>query len=107
MYSYYRRGANLDVVDFLNQKCNVWRHPYDSEIMSNADVFMLIEQAKKEAVNMISAAHAVIFCKKNISLKQLYGNSNYSTGFDCRDIRNNNKPTYGPLVYKGKYWNDT
>ena len=105
MYSYYRRDTAPGVVDYLNEKHGAWKHPYDPAVVSTASVFDLIGLAKEDALQMIRAAYAVVFSGETLKLAELYGNSNYSTGFDCDDLRNQRKPVFEPLQYKGKYFN--
>ena len=105
MYSYYRRDTASGTVDYLNEKHGAWKHPYDAAVVSTASVFDLIGLAKEDALQMIRAAYAVVFSGETLKLAELYGNSNYSTGFDCDDLRNQRKPVFEPLQYKGQYFN--
>ena len=97
MYSYYRRDIDAAKVDYLNETHRLWRHPFDPSVSSTASVPDLFLQAREDAVRMICAAYGVVYGKEELPLEGVYGNSNYSTGFDCEDPRNGNKPVFEPL----------
>lgn len=103
LYSYFRRDIDSEMIDFLNENHSLWHHPYDPSITSTASVMDLFSKAENDAVHMIRSAYHVIFQNNNLSLKSIYGNSNYSTGFDCEDERNYQLPIYDPLPYKNNY----
>lgn len=100
-YSYYRR--DIRGVDYMNDSRKPWRHPFDPAVISTDSVADLMAQAQKDAVEMICAAWQVVYEGQALPLEQYYGNSNYSTGFDCEDPRNRQTPISEPLNYPGKY----
>ena len=99
MYSYYRRDVDSTKVDYMNQSRKPWHHPFDLTIVSTASVQDLFTQAREDAVLMISTAYRAVYHGENVLLAQCYGNSNYSTGFDCDDPRNRQTPVFEPLSY--------
>jgi len=103
MYSYYRRDVNPAEVDYMNENHTAWRHPFDQTVISTASVPDLFQQAQIDAVGMICAAYRVVYGAENLLLEKIYGNSHYSTGFDCDDPRNQRKPVFEPLIYPSKY----
>lgn len=105
IYSFYHREVDSSRLDYLNETHAPWRHPFDPSIVFTASFFDLFEQAKMEAVAMVQTAYDWVTGKKTDPVEQIFGNSNYSTGFDCDDPRNLRKPVCEPLVYGGKYWN--
>lgn len=105
MYSYYRRDADGEKLDYLNEGHRPWNHPFDPEIHSEESFFDLFERAKADAVKMIRGASDVVSGGKNVDLSALFGNSSYATGFDCDDPRNGREPICQPLSYGGSYWN--
>ena len=105
IYSYYHRDIDSSQLDYLNLQHQPWQHPYDHELVSTTSFLELFDAATNEAVEMICGAYAWVGGEKTVLLKDLFGNSNYSTGFDCEDDRNLSKPVCEPLSYGGKYWN--
>lgn len=91
-YSYYR--CDIDTIDYLNEGRVVWHHPFDASVESCDSVMDLISLAKQDAKMMIRAAYNAVYNSMPVSLLQVYGNSNYSTGFDCDDPRNQYKPSF-------------
>lgn len=105
MYSYYHRDAYNSSVDYMNVSHNPWHHPLDSTISSTDSFFDLFEKAQTEARNMIDNAYNMIFNSQIACFDELFGNDNYSSGFDCNDPRNNTTPQYMPIDFGGKYFN--
>lgn len=106
IYSYYRRDADSGCLDYMNECHNEWRHPFEPNLILTDSFFDLFAKAKQEAVKMIQLSYSWIFCDEPVELDRLFGNANYTTGFDCDDTRNLSKPICDPLVYYGKYWNN-
>lgn len=105
IYSFYRRDVDGSRLDYLNEKRMPWHHPFDPELVSTASFFDLFEQAKQDAVTMVLEAYKWIIGDWSGLPERIFGNDSYSTGFDCADPRNMNKPVCEPLIYGGKYWN--
>lgn len=105
VYSFYRRDVDSRRLDYLNEKHAPWRHPFDPTMVSTASFFDLFEQAKQDAVAMVKAAYDWVTGNQSALPESIFGNDSYSTGFDCADPRNMNKPVCEPLIYGGKYWN--
>ncbi len=104
LFSYYHRDIDNKKIDYMNEQHAVWHHPNDSKIASNEDFFELFDRAKSDAYEMIVKAYGIIFGGKE--LQELpYGNSSYSSGFDCDDLRNDSPLTFEPFVYNNKYRN--
>ena len=103
LYSFFHREIDESKIDYLNESHTPWQHPFDPSIQSTDSFFDLFDRAKAEAAEMIRVAYDWIF--RGEETFPQYENSNYSTGFDCDDPRNLQKPQCQPLVYKGKYWN--
>ena len=106
IYSFYRREVDSNRLDYLNEQRVLWHHPFEPSVVSTASFFDLFEQAKLDAVRMLHAAYYGIMGDEDI-LPEIFGNDNYSTGFECDDPRNLHKPVCEPLIYGGKYWNHT
>ena len=103
LYSFFHREIDRESLDYLNEKHTPWQHPFDPSVQSTESFFDLFDRAKNEAAALIRAAYDWIFCGgENLPA---YENSNYSTGLDCDDPRNERKPQCQPLAYSGKYWN--
>lgn len=103
VYSFFRREIDREKVDYLNEKHIHWQHPFEPSILSEESFFDLFERAKGEAAVLIRTAYDWIFLDGESFPS--YENSNYSTGFDCDDPRNEKEPLCQPLTYSGKYWN--
>ncbi len=103
LYSFFHREIHREKLDYLNEKHTPWQHPFDPSIQSTDSFFDLFNRAKAEAAELIRAAYEWIF--QGGENLPIYENSNYSTGLDCDDPRNLQKPQCQPLVYSGKYWN--
>lgn len=96
IYSYFRRDAKRESLDYMNETHQSWSHPFDPTISSKESFFDLYERAIDEALDLISGLRQGIY---------RFGNASYSTGFDWEDSRNQNVPAYEPLQYPHKYWN--
>ena len=105
VFSFFHREINSEKLDYFNETHAPWQHPYDPSVISTASFFDLFDQAQREAIDMIEKAFAWIIGDENTLPENIFGNSNYSTGFDCVDKRNANIPLCQPLLYSGKYWN--
>lgn len=105
MYSYYRRDADGEEIDYLNEKHHPWHHPAQPNIVSTESFFGLYNQALLEAQNMILGAYNAVYKAGETDLQSLYGESSYSTGLDWNDPGNQNKMHYEPLMFSGKYFN--
>lgn len=105
IYSFYHRDVDSSKLDYLNEQHNPWRHPFDPSAVSTASFLDLFEQAKQDAVVMLQAAWTWIRGETQAIPEAIFGNDNYSTGLDCDDPRNLEKPVCEPLVYGGKYFN--
>lgn len=99
IYSYYRQDIDESKTDYLNRKRRPWRHPFDQTLVSCDSFFDLYDQAKAEAVEMICRAYDWVFRDVPHSLTEIFGNSNYSTGFDCADARNGGEAICEPLHF--------
>lgn len=97
-YSYYKAEANAEENDYLNENHSEWKHPYDPSLKFTMSISEMIDKAKSDALLMISAAYDAVFKGDEIKLEQIYGNANYSTGFDCEDPRNKMKPVFDPQI---------
>lgn len=96
IFSYFHRDIKRET-DYLNENRVLWHHPFATEKELNDSFFDLFQKAVNDAVNMILGAYREVFLGEEISLDELYGNINYSTGLDCGDKRNENKPLYEPI----------
>ncbi len=100
MYSYYKREIDPAKVDYLNASHTSWRHPFIPEKQSNASFSDLFEQSLGDAVVMIDAAFRYIFLKESVGLETVFENTNYSTGLDCDDPRNQSSPHCEPFLFR-------
>ena len=100
VYSYYHKDIDSKKLDYMNLKKEEWNHPNHRETISTLSFLELFDDAKKESVKIITSAYNWIYKNKKISLEDLYGNYNYSTGFDCADERNDSPPVCQPLIFK-------
>lgn len=96
-YSYYR--CDINAIDYLNDGKAIWHHPFDVSIESCDSVMDLIALAKQDAKLMIRAAYNAVYNGVSVCFEQIYGNSNYSTGFDCDDIRNKYTPSFDSFEF--------
>lgn len=104
LYSYYRREIDPTRLDYMNTQHAPWRHPFDRTLVSTASFFDLLDQAEADARTMLQGAYAFVYEGRELSLADLFGNSNYSTGFPWDDPRNQMRPNCEPFAYGGKYW---
>ena len=102
VYSYYNKDIDSGLLDYMNLKNEEWQHPFDSSVTSRASFPELFDQAKKEAAKIITSLYNWIYKNEEIFLQNLLGNYNYSTGLDCDDARNDNKPECQPLNFNNK-----
>lgn len=105
LYSYYRRDVDGTKIDYLNENHSLWHHPLDPDLISRESFFDLYQRAMEDALEMIRESWEAVYRGKPVDLQLLYGNSSYSTGLNWDDPRNENKMTYQPLQYGGRYFN--
>ena len=106
LYSYYRREIDPAQLDYMNTSHTPWQHPFDSTLISTASFFDLLDRAEADARAMLQGVYAFVYEAAEVSLTDLFENSNYSTGFPVDDPRNQAHPHYAPLSYGGTYWNE-
>ncbi len=96
--SYYK-DAFLNK-DSLNEAHAEWHHPFDDSLVSNDSFFDLAAKAEIKAAAMIRAAYDYSACMtlRRDTLKEIFGNMSYSTGFDLRDERGEKKPDFSLLL---------
>ena len=90
----------------MNTSHTPWQHPFDSTLISTASFFDLLDRAEADARAMLQGVYAFVYEAAEVSLTDLFENSNYSTGFPVDDPRNQAHPHYAPLSYGGTYWNE-
>lgn len=83
--SYYHKEIND--VDIFNKNGNEWTNPVDFTKTSKDSVFILIDKASKESLEIIEAVYRKVYLQDQINLKEIFKNESYLTGLDEDDQR--------------------
>ena len=104
VYSFFHQEIDSHEIDFLNLRHSPWHHPFKPEMESNDSFLDIYDKARMDAIQLIRGVYDWIYRGKTVHLEALLGNCSYSTGFDCDDPCNRNKPVCEPLAF-GKVFN--
>lgn len=78
--SYY--GKEVNNIDILNTKRNLWNNPIDENIISDDSFFALLEKSLQYAIKLIDSSYKYLFINEQIDLYEIFENKSYLTGLD-------------------------